>query len=572
MMKKSILSAALTACIVAIAGCDDARRELPPPPTITGNLLLLTDNNELASINVGDPTILVSKESIKGLKTGDSLVGLDYRPSDGKLYAIGYLGNIYTIDTTTTTAEFKKALKADPADTTAPFTAITGDKSQIGVNFDPLTDHLRLVGSNGQNLRIDEETGNTTTDGTINGADATVTAIAHTNSFPETKTTRLFDIDVKQDRLFLQSAPNDGTLGTSAALGVNATGSSGFAINGFNNKSFAVLTVNGTQRLYRINLSSIGTDTNAATPAGSLPALGNIHAIALKSNIYTTTYQAAGLTNNNKLALFDLADPTDALLVNISISGGLATDESIVGIDYRPSKPGVLYALSNKGYLYIFANPNTGALSTDSTKKIKLIANETDTTQPFTALNGTRFAMDFDPVADSTLPTTPPSPINSLRIISNTGQNLRVDVDSGKTITDSDLNGIPSALVTAAAYSNNFKSTGGTTQLFNLERSTSKLALQASPNNGTLTAVGALGITLGNATGFDIVGGDNGLAIAVANVGEANTSSLYKVNLTTGEALPAVSVNGTPDPAKSKIGNVTTPVPALIDIALLQVQ
>lgn len=569
-MKKSILSAALTACIVAIAGCDDARRELPPPPTITGNLLLLTDNNELASIDVEIPSILVSKKSIKGLKTGDSLIGLDYRPSDGKLYAIGYLGNIYTIDTTTTTAEFKKALKADPADTTAPFTAITGDKSQIAVNFDPLTDHLRLVGSNGQNLRIDVETGNTTTDGTINGADATVTAIAHTNSFPETKTTRLFDIDVKQDRLFLQSSPNDGTLSTSAPLGVTATGSSGFAINGFNNKGYAVLTVNGTQRLYRINLASIGTTSNAATLAGSLPALGNIHAIALKSNIYTTTYQAAGLTNNNKLALFDLADPTDVRLVNIS--GGLATDESIIGMDYRPSKRGILYALSDKGYLYIFTNPNTGTLSTESTKKIKLIANETDTTQPFTALNGTRFAMDFDPVADSTLPTTPPSPINSLRIISNTGQNLRVDVDSGKTITDTDLNGIPSALVTAAAYSNNFAGTGGTTQLFNLERSTSKLALQASPNNGTLTAVGALGITLGNATGFDIVGGDNGLAITVANEGEANTSSLYKVNLTTGEALPAVSVNGTPDPAKSKIGNVTTPVPALIDIALLQAQ
>lgn len=569
-MKKSILGAALAACAITIAGCDDARRAPPIPPTATGNLLLLTDNNELASVNVEFPALLISKESIKGLKTGDSLVGLDYRPSDAQLYAIGYLGNIYTIDTTTTTATFEKALIPDPADTTAPFTAISGDKSQIAVNFDPLTDRLRLVGSNGQNLRIDVDTGKTTTDAAINGADATVTSIAHTNSFPETKTTRLFDIDVKQDRLFLQGSPNDGTLSTSAALGVTATGSSGFAINGFNNKGYAVLTVNGSQRLYSINLSSIGTTTNAATLAGSLPTLGNIHAIALKSNIHTTTYQAAGLTNNNKLALFDLADPTDVLLVNIS--GGLATDESIIGIDYRPSKPGVLYALSNKGYLYIFTNPNTGTLSTDSTKKIKLIANETDTTQPFTALDGTRFAMDFDPVADSTSPTTPPTPINSLRVISNTGQNLRVDVDTGKTITDTNLNGIPSALVTAAAYSNNFKSTGGTTQLFNLERSTSKLALQASPNDGTLTAVGALGITLGNATGLDIVGGDNGLALAVANVGEANTSSLYKVNLTTGEALPAVSVNGTPDPAKSKIGNNTTPVPALIDIALLQAQ
>lgn len=558
MMKKSILSAALTACIVAIAGCDDARRELPPPPTITGNLLLLTDNNELASIDVDKSDELISKESIKGLKTGDSLVGLDYRPSDGKLYAIGYLGNIYTIDTTTTTAEFKKALKADPADTTAAFTAITGDKSQIAVNFDPLTDRLRLVGSNGQNLRIDVETGDTTTDGTIS-ADATVTAIAHTNSFVGTGSTRLFDIDVKQDRLFLQSSPNDGTLGASAALGVIATGSSGLVINGVTNEAFAVLTVNGVQQLYNINLNSIGTQNNAASLTdpnklkGKLPALGNIHAIALEQNrgIIST---AVGLSKNNELVIFNTDTPTDTD-PSVTIKG-LSAGENIVGIDYRSS--GLLYALSSMNNLYLL-DARSGTLY----MKKPLTAASTDITLPFTGLSGSSFAVDFDPQE------------KQLRVISNTGQNLRINVDDtakAPTTTDDALNGIPDVQVSAAAHTNNFTgTTTNTTKLFNLDRNNNQLTLQTLPSTGTLTAVGALGIPLGNATGFDIVGGDNGLALAVVNVGETNTSSLYKINLATGKAEYAIHKDGlpdTPDPEKSKIGTATTP--ALIDIALIQ--
>ncbi len=571
MMKKRILTIAVSAlCAMGISGCDDERRTVIPP-VVTGDLLLLTADNELASINLDKPgeLELVSKEKIKGLNDGDSLVGIDYRPKDGQLYAIGYLGNIYTINTANTTAEFVKKLKANSADTTVPFTGITGDKTQIAVNFDPLTDRLRLVGSNGQNLRINVDNGATVTDGTINGADATVTSIAHTNSFPETKSTRLFGIDVKQDRLFLQSPANDGTLGTSAALDVDATGSSGFAINGINNQGFAVLTVNGTQQLYSIDLSSIGTETKAAKLKGKLPTLANVHSIALKDNIYTTSY-GVGLTNNNslsnsnKLVVLNLTNPEDVRLVNIS--GLLANDESIVGIDYRQSiiasgASGLLYGLSNKGNLYTI-NPNTGV----ATKKVALIAATDDTTQPFSALSGSHFAVDFDPVADNKLPIT-----SSLRVISNTGQNLSINVNTGATTTDAELNGIPSAQVSAAAHTNSF-GTATATQLFNLERSTNKLTLQALPSNGTLTAVGPLGITLGNATGFDISGGDNGLALAVVNAGEANTSTLYKINLTTGKAAYAISKKDVSDAVASKIGSDKTPIPALIDIALIQAQ
>jgi hypothetical protein len=195
--------------------------------------------------------------------------------------------------------------------------------------------------------------------------------------------------------------------------------------------------------------------------------------------------------------------------------------------------------------------------------KKPLTAASTDITLPFTGLSGSSFAVDFDPQE------------KQLRVISNTGQNLRINVDDtakAPTTTDDALNGIPDVQVSAAAHTNNFTgTTTNTTKLFNLDRNNNQLTLQTLPSTGTLTAVGALGIPLGNATGFDIVGGDNGLALAVVNVGETNTSSLYKINLATGKAEYAIHKDGlpdTPDPEKSKIGTATTP--ALIDIALIQ--
>ena len=60
---------------------------------------------------------------------------------------------------------------------------------------------------------------------------------------------------------------------------------------------------------------------------------------------------------------------------------------------------------------------------------------------PFTQLSGTEFGVDFDDVSDR------------LRVVSDTGQNLRVDVDSGAVITDTALSRTG---VNGAAYTNAF--------------------------------------------------------------------------------------------------------------------
>ncbi len=52
------------------------------------------------------------------LQANDQLVGIDYRPKDEKLYAVGLQGNLYTVDPSTGAATFLRKLTADPTDTT----------------------------------------------------------------------------------------------------------------------------------------------------------------------------------------------------------------------------------------------------------------------------------------------------------------------------------------------------------------------------------------------------------------------------------------------------------------------
>ena len=543
--KPALVLAVAALCGLGLAGCnDDDDMVFNPSPTTptpvpTGDLIALTESGQIASVNRSAPTALVSTQTVSGLKTNDSLIGIDYRPANGKLYGVGALGNIYTIDPTTGVATFTTAFKN--AEATAAFTAgITSNPSLISMDFNPVADRLRVVGSDGQNLRINVDNGATIVDGIINGANrAVITSVAYTNSFAGAGSTRMIDIDVSQDRLYQQDA-NIGTLLTSAPLGVNATGSSGFDIDGMNNMGYAALKVGGSLQLHSINLAAIGTETAAASSLGNLPAsLGDVRGIALKpaTNAGATVQ---GLSANNQLVSFSPLTPSMTTTKAIT---GLLANEIIVGIDYRlrtdadkADKSGLLYGLSNLGNLYVI-NSETAAAS----GRLALVADSTDMTTPFAGLVGTGFAVDFNPAADK------------LRVLSNTGQSLRINVDTGATTTDGSINGIEGAVVSAAAYTNSIQRTAAvTTMLYDLDQTSNQLLLQNPPNDGTVSVVGTgLGITLGVSNGMDIAGGDNGLVLAT------NGAGLYRINLTTGMATELAA----------KIGGATTP--ALIDLAIM---
>jgi hypothetical protein len=167
-------------------------------------------------------------------------------------------------------------------------------------------------------------------------------------------------------------------------------------------------------------------------------------------------------------------------------------------------------------------------------------------TTPFTTVSQTgTFGVDFNPVADR------------LRVVSSTGQNLRINVDTGVTIVDTNLSSA-TQMVTGAGYTMNFAGTT-TTQLFDLDSSTGTLLLQSPPNDGALTAVGTagLGVTFTGVGGFDIVGGANGLALAALQPTAGGPSTLYRINLTTGVAT-IVDATQNIGPAGTVITALTT--------------
>ncbi len=202
--------------------------------------------------------------------------------------------------------------------------------------------------------------------------------------------------------------------------------------------------------------------------------------------------EVLALTSKQRLVSFDRGS-ANVLRHGAELSG-LGAGESVVGLDVRP-RDGQLYALSSQGKLYKL-DPATGK----ATVVFALTADPADATEPFAALSGTRFGVDFNPVVDR------------LRVVSDTGQNLRIDVDLGRVITDGSLRGATTG-VAAAGYVNSHAE-ACRTRLFGLDLAGSRLVVQDPPNDGVTTAIGAgLGVTA-SAGFFDVLTAQDGTSWA----------------------------------------------------------
>ncbi|HEY0940739.1 MAG TPA: DUF4394 domain-containing protein [Steroidobacter sp.] len=498
------------------------------PPQPLGELVALTENNGLVSFNSGLPQQLCTNASINGLQGNETVLGIDMRPADLNLYALTDTGRLYTVNPATGTVAFKATLTASAADTTQPFQGLDG--GNITVDVSPVADGLRVLSSNGMNLRVVFDTGETFTDNQLNPSGSSVTAAAYTNSFAGTGTSTLYVIDTQNDRLLIQgrapSTPNNGDLQVVGSL--NITGDvralAGFDINAVNNTAFAALNVDNASSsdLYRISLTS-----GAAVRLGPIGPMGTnrIRALTHSKVPQATVF---GITDNGRMISFKPNTP-GTLDSNLALTG-LQGGEQVLGFDIRPAN-GVLYLLSDANRVFT-VDPTIARAQLQAT----LMPNGSD---PFTGLIGSTFGTDFSPVADA------------LRVVSDAEHNLAIVVDSGATSTATSLRRVdnPSLAapdIVAIAYTSNYPNPGDTT-LYNIDLGSNLLVTQRPANNGELRTVGPLSTTGESFTfsgGFDIVGGDDGLAIAALEPSTApGQSLLYRVNLRTG-ALTAVGPIG----------------------------
>lgn len=218
----------------------------------------VSTNNELVIFNPLNPNPVT--KAITGLQTGENILGIDFRPVNGQLYALGSTSRLYTINASSGVAA---------AVGTAPFTTLlTG--TDFGFDFNPTVDRIRVISNTGQNMRLNPNDGLVAAvDGSITPASAFVSGAAYTNNFAGATTTVLFDIDPIAGRLYKQDPPNNGTLVDVGPLGVVATASNGFDIGGTSGTGYALLTVGGVTKVYTINLTT-GAATAGATVSGTM--------------------------------------------------------------------------------------------------------------------------------------------------------------------------------------------------------------------------------------------------------------------------------------------------------------
>jgi hypothetical protein len=209
----------------------------------------------------------------------------------------------------------------------------------------------------------------------------------------------------------------------------------------------------------------------------------------------------------------------DAEHRKVTGSVDLAGGATLVGFDVRPLD-GKLYGVTRDGAIVVL-DPKTGMWEKVSQTSEPLPAEMT-------------MAVDFNPVADR------------LRIIAANGMSLRVNVEDGKATVDGSLkyvDGDPRTgkqpSVTAAAYTNSVAGSKETA-LYDVDAAASSLVRQAPPNDGILTTVGRLGITIDGPAAFDIWSDGRGMNVGWLLAG----GRLHAVDLMTGSAKPSGTISG----------------------------
>ena len=229
-----------------------------------------------------------------------------------------------------------------------------------------------------------------------------------------------------------------------------------------------------------------------------------------------TTFYA--LTSSNELVTYLSGNP----LVEVSAMSitGLAAGERLLAIDFRPLN-GQLYGVSSASKIY------TIDLSSGMATAVGAAFSP--------MINGDWVGFDFNPTVDR------------IRLVTNSGQNLRLNPITGQVAAvDGTINPMNTD-VTAVAYTNSFAG-ATTTTLYDIDVATDMLYMQAPPNNGTLVAVGSLGVQAVGEAGFDI-SPDNSVAIAAlygrgleegqTEESMGNKYRFYYIDLATGEAKNA---------------------------------
>ncbi len=228
----------------------------------------VTQEQRLVTFDTMSPDVVDSGLAISGLATTEVIMGIDIRPNDNQLYALGSQNNLYTIDRSTGAATLISALD----------TALDG--TAFGFDFNPTGPvALRVVSNTDFNYRLPTpaSSGAVINDTTVAyvagdtnfGVDPNITHVAYTNSVPGAMSTMLYAIDSGTNSLVRFGSANGGTLNTVGSIdgGIDLTELGGFDISGATGIAYAAIR---NADLSRTTLWTIDLSTGAGAIQGEI--------------------------------------------------------------------------------------------------------------------------------------------------------------------------------------------------------------------------------------------------------------------------------------------------------------
>lgn len=249
----------------------------------------------------------------------------------------------------------------------------------------------------------------------------------------------------------------------------------------------------------------------------------NMLAVALMSACAANAHAAnlVAINSSNQIGVFDASNIGDAIFTTIS---GDASGESFIGIDLRPSN-NMVYGITRSNKIFTI-----DAYSGNSTF-VAALAN------PVVGASKS-YGFDFNPVADI-------GGASSLRLVSSTGDNYAVNVNTGAvTLATSLISGF-----TGVSYTNSNASNPtlvpSSTALYYINSANDTLNVATTGfNNPSISIIGSLGIDILSANGFEI--DSNGIGYAAVNMDNGFLKSeLIRINTMTGQAEWVSTFNGT---------------------------
>jgi hypothetical protein len=259
--------------------------------------------------------------------------GIDFRPSSQTLYAIDVTPNttqLYTIDINT-----GLSTAVGPGFTSTGVGYDLTTSNSFGFDFNPKTlgaddsMRIRLVNTANQNLRLNSGTGliaavDTQLAISPSGNSPFVDAVAYTNNIAQaagpTALTALYDMDTRNDSLYIQDPPNTGSLTLVGAFGATVDGVTRVHFDIYTDPASTDDTIGGDQG-YAVMKRN---DTPPAPgPTGSylLYDVNLLTGATLQGRLVGSAVTPANFDGGFAVLPFPIPEPSSAILMGISVCG-----------------------------------------------------------------------------------------------------------------------------------------------------------------------------------------------------------------------------------------------------------